>query len=181
MLTLDTWIISDTHFRHANIVKYCGRDQDHDEIMRRNWMETVAEDDQVLHLGDLMVWYNDDRMREAKSIVSGLSGAKTILRGNHDLMDDLDYLLLGFLMEPEFIQEFGVTGAGGPRVLFSHYPDTTRLDEWDINIHGHIHNSPYKDSYPADRDYRNVSVEVMDFKPVRLRDILYNGAYQPRR
>lgn len=55
MITLDTYIISDTHFRHANIVKYCGRDANHDEIMRRNWMETVAEETYLGKLGEAPV------------------------------------------------------------------------------------------------------------------------------
>lgn len=176
MITLDTYIISDTHFRHANIVKFCGRDANHDEIMRRNWMETITEEDNVLHLGDLMVWYNDLWVEEAKYIVRGLSGRRAMLRGNHDKMENEEYGRLGFMVIPEFIQEFD-----GKRVLFSHYPDQSRLDQWDINIHGHIHNSPYNPEQSLSRDYRNVSVEVMDYRPVKLRDILYGGRYMSRK
>src|SRR4051812_20693645 len=49
------WVISDTHWFHNNIVKYCDRDMAHNEIMLRRWNETVNPGDPVLHLGDLFM------------------------------------------------------------------------------------------------------------------------------
>jgi calcineurin-like phosphoesterase family protein len=166
VVTLDTWIISDTHFRHKNIIKYCNRPMSHDNLMADNWHNLVKEDDDVLHLGDLMVWWSSLEQTEAMMIANALPGRKRMLRGNHDKLTDEEFLVLtGFEVIPEFTQTFGQT-----KVRFSHYPQ--REGNWHLNVHGHIHNNHDPDIIP----YRNinVSVEVMDYKPVRLREIL-NG------
>ena len=165
-VTLDTWIVSDTHFFHKNIIKYCNRPMHHNELMLKNWLETVQPEDQVLHLGDLMVWYGDG-IEKAYEYVEQLPGRKHILRGNHDgHLSDEDFELLGFTVEGEFIQKIGQT-----KVLFSHYPDTARGHLWELNVHGHVHNNDHRGS-ERPKKYLNVSIEVMDYKPVRLRDIL---------
>ena len=164
---LDTWIVSDTHFRHKNIIKYCNRPMNHDQIMESNWHDLVGEDDLVLHLGDLQIWYNDVLMREADNISERLPGRKYMLRGNHDHYTDEEFGLLGFTVIPEFVQKFGQT-----KVLFSHYPDTSRGHLWDLNVHGHIHNNHSDDHQKLGKKWINVSIEVMDYKPTRLRDVL---------
>ena len=164
--TKDTWIISDTHFGHKNIVKYCNRPERHNEIMMNQWVDLVGDEDTVLHLGDVAVWYGDEEEKWQR-IAGAMPGSKYLLRGNHDKIKDSEWANLGYTVIPEFIHEFD-----GVRVLFSHYPDTERGHLWDINIHGHIHNNDYDAKYPSGRDYRNVSIEVMDYKPVRLGDIL---------
>jgi calcineurin-like phosphoesterase family protein len=83
---------------------------------------------------------------------------------------------MGLTVVPEFIQEFN-----GRRVLFSHYPDVERIGQWDVNIHGHIHNSGYGHELDVNKDYRNISMEVMDYKPVKLWDVLYNGKFEGSR
>ncbi len=57
MIDLDTWIISDTHFGHKNIIKYCDRPLNHNELMIEQWGDLIKWQDNVLHLGDLAVWY----------------------------------------------------------------------------------------------------------------------------
>ncbi len=164
---LNTWIVSDTHFRHKNIIKYCNRPLSHDSLMANNWHELVKEDDIVLHLGDLMVWWGGKEQSEAVEIANALPGKKFMLRGNHDKLTDEEFAAFtGFQVIPEFTQTFGAVN-----VRFSHYPQTYDYN-WHLNIHGHIHNN----EDPTVSPYRhiNVSVEVMDYKPVRLGAIL-NG------
>lgn len=169
VVTLDTWIISDTHFRHKNIIKYCNRPMHHDKLMVDNWNKVVKEDDTVLHLGDLAVWYGPDHS-EALDMALYLPGKKFMLRGNHDLLEDEEFFVFtGFNVVDEFVQKFGQT-----RVLFSHYPDTERGHLWDLNVHGHIHNNQSRDHQNLSSKWINVSIEVMDYKPVRLREVL-NG------
>lgn len=164
-LTLDTWIISDTHFGHKNIVKYCDRPMEHNDIMEDNWWRLVGDNDDILHLGDLTVWYDRQDLREWMEVASELPGNKYMLRGNHDPLSDLDYLGYGYTIVPEFAQLFDEG-----LILFSHYPDDPKTREWDTNIHGHIHNlkSP-------DKQYINVSVKMMNYKPWRLGDVLYGS------
>ena len=50
------WVVSDTHFNHANIIQYCDRpfadvEQMNKELIKR-WNNTVAKDDIVYQLGD---------------------------------------------------------------------------------------------------------------------------------
>lgn len=180
VITPETFVISDTHFNHDNIVKYCGRPKNHTEIMESNWFETVGIDDTVLHLGDIFM----GKKRDSHAILKRLPGKKYFIRGNHDQASIKLYRDLGFTHVGQAdargtqIKNAVYFEDGQSRVLLTHYPDTTFLDKWTINIHGHIHNNGYGSEYKLDRDYRNVSVEVMDYRPVKLRDILYAGRFQ---
>ena len=78
------WLTSDTHFGHANIIKYCARPfantEEMDAALIKNWNERVAEDDVVYHLGDFAwgtigYW---ERIREQ------LNGHIYLIIGNHD-------------------------------------------------------------------------------------------------
>ena len=169
-VTLDTWIISDTHFNHDNIVKYCGRPENHTQLIEDNWFAAIAADDTVLHLGDLFM----GPRRDSLTILERLPGRKHFIKGNHDKQPDRLYADLGW----KRVEDFVYFRDGNYRILFSHYPDTEHLADWTVNIHGHIHNNGYPEGTDFNRDYRNVSIEVMDYKPVKLRDILYAGKFQ---
>jgi calcineurin-like phosphoesterase family protein len=173
-VTPDTWIISDTHFGHRNIIKFCDRPKDSDWLIESNWVDVVGPDDDILHLGDVMVWYNDEWMDVAKTTLANLPGNKYFIRGNHDKMSAKEFAALGWTEVDEFTADFDI------RILFSHYPDHYRVGFWDANIHGHIHNSPYDPKYSLYGDYRNVSVEVMNYRPWKFSDIMA-GQYQSRK
>ena len=170
-VTPDTWIISDTHFGHKNIVKYCNRPMHHNSLMIAQWHKRVAPEDVVLHFGDLAVWYGPEK-DEWLEKAAELPGKKYMLRGNHDLLKDKMFAKYGFTIIPEFIQEMEYK-RNLKRVLFSHYPDVDRIGSWDVNIHGHIHNNDLDPKLAAtNRRYINVSIEMMDYKPTKLKDIL---------
>lgn len=167
-ITLDTWIVSDTHFGHNNIIRYCNRPADHDLIMVGNWMAAVGEDEDVLHLGDLI-------FRKSSVNVQSLRGRKHLIKGNHDREKDSWYQAQGFEIMPRKM----FFNWNGKPVLFTHVPEVEHKG-WSVNIHGHIHNNGYHQELELDRDkdYRNVSIEVMEYKPVRLREILDDGKYE---
>ena len=48
-----TWLISDTHFFHANIGQYCSRPDDWQDLIIENWNCFIQPDEIVFHLGDL--------------------------------------------------------------------------------------------------------------------------------
>jgi calcineurin-like phosphoesterase family protein len=195
-IDLNTWIISDTHFGHDNIVKFCKRPVYHNELMVTNWFETVKPEDTVLHLGDVGFGrYADIFMGGGSNVLKNipgnqfeLPGKKFLIKGNHDTKPNYYYEGFGFeIVEPFSTSEFRL-GKGPSFVYFDHDPLAVTMaddhDFWestDVIIHGHIHNNGYHPNCPEDIDYRNVSVEVMDYKPVRLRDILYGGKYQSRK
>ena len=190
---LNTWIISDPHFGHQDIGKFCNRPPHWEEKIWVNWTAQVKPGATILCLGDLEMRGNH---RWAKMLLTSLTGRKLWVRGNHDKQKDQFYLDCGFEeVGKSFgrVTEYDITPGGEPyentvenygfywhgpdgkRILFSHYPDVWRLD-WSLNIHGHIHNNPpsprVQEQMAEGKIYRNVSVEVIDYAPVRLRDLL---------
>jgi calcineurin-like phosphoesterase family protein len=78
------WFTSDTHFGHANIIKYSNRpfnDIPHmNEELIANWNGVVGEDDIIYHLGDVAMgpWEKWDE------VLTRLNGRKVLVVGNHD-------------------------------------------------------------------------------------------------
>lgn len=179
-LALDSWLISDTHFGHDNIRRLCGRPDDHEWRIHDAWKEMVRARDVIVHLGDLAYRGSDSYL---KQFFVGLPGDKYLLPGNHDKKPNswyerrgftvLDCLLREIVLDRRTIRHTGFYwhDGQGRRILFSHYPDQQLLD-WTINIHGHIHNNDYPAGCNPERDYRNISVEVTGYRPLRLRDVL---------
>ena len=71
------------------------------------------------------------------------------------------------------------------KIILSHKPlADTEIPEGYINVHGHIHNNPlhkinpatnemeYPENLYSERLHINVSVDVIDFKPISLEEIL---------
>lgn len=161
------WCISDTHFGHKNIVKYCQRPESHEVMMLSHWIELVGEHDQLLHFGDVFLGKQGSPKRWAR-VISRLPGEKFLMWGNHDHESLRTYEeLAGFTIVPEFIHN---------GVFFSHRPASVEYppphDDWHTNIHGHVHNNEYNQkhdgTYFEGKNYINISIEVMDFKPRQL-------------
>ena len=167
-----TFLISDTHFYHANIVRYCGRAEqilalsgrniDHNKYMVDRWNAVVGHDDRVLHLGDLYFWRNDGPARFAKHIAPKLNGKRYLILGNHDKSPRSVYESLGFTVVDPFTTEID-----GQRISFDHYPLPHNPNDALVHIHGHTHNNA-----PPKRNQINVSVEVMDYTPATLGSLL---------
>lgn len=155
----DFWIISDTHFGHKNIVKYAGRPDNHERLMRESWQSLVGEDDVVLHLGDIAFMKPDALAK----IVAQLPGHIVMLKGNHD-KGAKTYENMGI----EFVRLSFRHVLHGRRILFSHYPLPELVKGEAINIHGHIHQKVM----PAGKRCYNACVEHTNYSPVRLSDFL---------
>jgi len=80
----DIYFVSDTHFSHANIIKYSKRPfkdiVEMDEILIENWNKVVKPKDIVYHLGD----FSFAKETETNKILLRLNGNKLLLKGNHD-------------------------------------------------------------------------------------------------
>jgi calcineurin-like phosphoesterase family protein len=140
---MKTWVISDTHWRHVNIVKYTGRHVDYEKILRQNWIKAVDQNDLVIHLGDVI--FGQDKELHLGGIMEGLPGKKVLCRGNHDLKPADFYMARGFdIVTDYFVYE---------NIAFSHAPLTPLpyqtvkeknqaggfiLKPVDVNIHGHF-------------------------------------------
>jgi len=79
---MTTWFTSDTHFGHANIIRYSNRPYDtteeHDEALIANWNFSVQPNDEVYHLGDFSFG------NKAMEILPRLNGIIHLIKGNHD-------------------------------------------------------------------------------------------------
>ena len=173
-LDLDTWIVSDTHYFHDNIIKFTHRDEKSLPKFTAAWTSMIKDYDTVLHLGDIFM--GKGSIQQAKNFIQTLPGQKFFIRGNHDRQPTEFYAHRGWTEIGENSRWYW-QGWKGKRVLFSHYPDTHDLD-WTINIHGHIHDGGYSPGVPL-LDYRNVSLEAV-WRPVRLREVLEGDKYQSR-
>lgn len=160
------WIISDTHWGHANISKFCQRTTpmfptpEHiDNLMIENWKGLVQPKDTIIHLGDIG-WFDG---KAHVDWLEELPGNKKFVRGNHDKKLSKSWLAEhGFeeIDPPIFIHD-------GVEVLLTHYPqDPKTLGQNQVNIHGHVHNNPTD----ALRQYHmNVSIELYNYAPVHGR------------
>jgi calcineurin-like phosphoesterase family protein len=79
---------SDTHFGHANILRYDSRPfaniWEHDKALIEAWNAVVGPKDEIRHLGDVS-WHGSKRTAE---ILFALNGRIHLIRGNHDKVID---------------------------------------------------------------------------------------------
>lgn len=162
-----TWVISDTHFGHRNIIDFSHRPLDHEQIIMENWARAVGPDDTLLHLGDLCFRGNAEFRALVAPHLTG--GRKLLIKGNHDKSRDSFYKKCGFWLT----KPFGITW-GDRRVSFSHYPwneaDEGPMQDFDLRLHGHIHNSGYTRTafVPFLKNHINLSCEQTKLAPVNL-------------
>jgi calcineurin-like phosphoesterase family protein len=167
-----TWVASDPHFSHANILTFKREDgtllrpfkdiEEHDETLISNWNSVVATGDRVYLLGDVAF-----HPRVFHSVIPRLNGRICLVPGNHeppkmrkyfDLFDDVR----GYVVKKGYIM--------------SHIPiHPGSLSRWSLNIHGHLHaNNVTIENTRGEIDYRyfNASMEQINFTPKLLDDIL---------
>ena len=168
----DIWVISDTHFGHGNIIKYCDRPFNDvfemNEKILDNWNESIKPSDKVYHLGD--VYFGGGLGPEYwDSFLSRLNGNKRLVLGNHDNGKDQRLLkMFQKIMMWRMFPEWGL--------LLTHVPvhwstlNEVKDKRKDLtNVHGHTHNN----GEPSDhqKKYKCVCVELTDYKPVHIEEL----------
>lgn len=135
------YFIADTHFGHANIIKYEGRPfanvSEMDKMLIQNWNTVVSESDEIFVLGDFS-FYNKEK---TKKILQQLHGKKTLIMGNHDTQSLEYYLECGFQdvnKYPIILDEFWI---------LSHEPLYINDCMPYANIYGHVHANSATRSY----------------------------------
>jgi len=160
---MKTFLISDTHFGHANILTFKNENgspvrlfaslEDMNETMIDNWNKTVGKEDKVYHLGDVLF-----TKRWLDLILPRLNGNKVLIKGNHDTLKLSQYQQYFKDVRAYWILD---------KFVLSHIPiHPESLSRWKANIHGHLHGNSLKDSR-----YKNVSVEVINYTPVDFEEI----------
>lgn len=156
------WIISDTHFGHKEIIDYCGRPEDHEQIILHNLIVHGSPNDCLIHLGDFAF---NDHAKWCAELCKHWAGRKILVIGNHDKKSAHWYMTHGF----DFACESFKMKYGGKIICFSHKPQAWDGD-WQVNIHGHLHNLGHRDNEYKDLKqwHRLYSPELEDYKPLRL-------------
>lgn len=160
MITISIYVISDTHFNHANIIKYCNRPYANIEDMNKDiidkWNSIITNPlDIVYHLGDVAF----GGVEKTKPILAQLNGYKLLVLGNHDIkISSNTWKAMGFsgiYNKPTQL---------GSLYILSHEPlDEINIPKGAINIHGHVHDNPLKSS-----KHICVSIECTGYKPVKI-------------
>lgn len=130
------WFTSDTHFGHANILKYDNRPfrsiEEHDEELIRRWNVCVAPGDTVYHLGDV-AWHN--KQVDVEALLKRLHGTKILVAGNHDQKAVLK--ADGWAK----VTPYHEVSVGPQKIILFHY----RMVVWNRShhgswaLHGHSH------------------------------------------
>lgn len=160
------YFISDTHFHHKNIIKYCGRPEDHNDLILEN-LKVVGSEDTLVHLGDVAF---TDRQR-AIEIVDELPGAKKILvMGNHDKHSKIGK---GSWTTVFPYRQVVYWTLEGKKFALSHRPEELNdIRHVDVVLHGHIHDEGEPYHWRNKILWVNLCVEQWNYRPVSLTEIL---------
>lgn len=175
-MSKNIWIISDTHFNHANILNFTDSNtgllvrpgfadvQEMNELMIQRWNEVVRPGDKVYHLGDVVM--GNDQEGWMKKHWPRLTGQKRIIVGNHDNIKMLSSG--GFFAKVEMWRVFSEFG-----LILSHIPlhesglyRGAGNGQQMLNVHGHIHQNPSPNG-----PYRCVCVEQTNYYPINIEDL----------
>ena len=179
---MKTFFTSDHHFNHKNIISFCSRPwqtvSEMNEILIKNWNETVSPDDIVYYLGDFAVGSRD----EIPKLLARLNGKIILIRGNHDYDMSLKH----------FVEHYNNLSIDidGVKIELVHNPSHAKWD-CDFVLCGHIHNTwkmknineiipgdvrrnqeiSYHDT-KAQKYILNVGVDVNNFRPISINEVL---------
>jgi len=172
-----TWLISDTHFDHANIIDLCARPfADVDEmnnILVDNCNYTINKQDKVYFLGDIG--------RPEDYWLDKLNGKITFIRGNHD-----ECRKHGFNNDPycsrcnqrsrltRVEKPYEKLDYKGHKFLLHHYPNKIPIEWNDWIIHGHTHNNDLEECPLINWKQKtvNVSVELIKYRQINFDKII---------
>jgi calcineurin-like phosphoesterase family protein len=139
-----TFVISDTHFGHENIIRYCSRpfrnSEEMDEEMIRRWNDCVEEDDIVYFLGDFAMGPGVDQQFILATLERLNGKIKTII-GNHDKgKRGLKRTITDNELEIEILQTPFELDHEGITFVMTHYPIDGWVNDGDaVHLHGHVH------------------------------------------
>lgn len=173
------YFVSDTHFLHENIIKYCKRPfkdiEENDSELIRRWNEKVPKDGIVFHLGDV-AFGDPDRV---DMILEQLHGTIYLVIGNHDWRRIVNDHKWRFEL---MTQQINIK-IGRRHVILNHYPLLAFSGAWrgedaTYQLFGHVHTSPYTDEgldqqrmkYLFTSQY-DVGVDNNNFSPVSWKEV----------
>ena len=164
----NTWFISDPHFCHSNIIKYCNRPfadvAEMDAEMVKRWNSVVGKDDIVWCLGDFAFGQKEN----VKRIRSQLNGRINLVLGNHD------HHKVSFYYEAGFHRAYDRPVIINGYFILTHAPlEFLNKNCPFFQIFGHVHDSQMYPTYTANTVC--LCTERWNYTPVswkQIREIL---------
>jgi calcineurin-like phosphoesterase family protein len=172
----EIFFTSDTHFGHANCMKFCpdtrlGSDVDEmDELLIQAWNNKVKPRDRVYHLGD----FSFHKKEKTVEIISRLNGHIHLIEGNHDRqLDSVEGRSL-FVSK----QIYKTITIDKTRIVLMHTP----IESWDrmhygsLHLHGHTHGGFSKHPSKVIKNRMDVGVDTRvecDMAPYRIDEVLH--------
>jgi calcineurin-like phosphoesterase family protein len=187
---MSTFFTSDTHFGHANIIRYSRRPYDDVDVMNDGlvdaWNDTVRPTDEVWHLGDVVM----GNAAQTLELVGHLHGRKLLVPGNHDRCWSghrkvgpwaQRYEAAGFELLPNQVAlqlaDRDVLACHFPYKGDSHdddrYVEHRPTDDGRWLLHGHVH-----EKWRQCGRQVNVGTDVWGYRPVEvavLEDLIRAG------
>jgi calcineurin-like phosphoesterase family protein len=160
------WFTADTHFGHANIIKFSKRPfadvKEMDEALIQNWNDLVGPNDVVWHLGDFGYRNN----RTARGYAAALHGQIHIVWGNHDDKS----ARLEHQKQPIFAsaQDYKYLRLNGEKITLLHYG----MRVWRNSHHGawHLYGHSHG-TLPAHHRSFDVGVDAQNYRPVEFDEV----------
>jgi len=163
---------SDTHFSHNAILEYANRPfsdiKTHDEILIKNWNNSVPSDGIVIHQGDFSMGLRSEKL---KWILESLNGIIYLIKGNHekDIMKKawarLYFENIQLRYDIDIIHNGEII-----TIIADHYPLLT----WNKKIHGSYHTHGHCHGtirYPDSKSY-DVGVDANNYSPISYYDLM---------
>lgn len=163
---MNYWFTSDTHFGHANIIKYCNRPFKNSVEMNtaiiQNWNAVVDDNDMVFHLGDFC-FGNEDYSFD--SYFETLKGKIIFIKGNHDRLAWRNRNK--FYAAHDSYHEIEI---GGKDITLCHYAmrvwNRSHHGAW--HLYGHSHGSLPDDPNALSFD---CGVDCFNYRPINFDEV----------
>jgi len=163
---MKTWIISDTHFGHNQLVYLGHRPEDYENLLLDN-LSIVGINDIIYHLGDFS-FYNHAYWQE-KFFSHCVAKKKILILGNHDKQTKSWYYNHGW----DHVCDEVTILAYGKKIILSHVPLVyDKVHKSDVvNVHGHIHNTNHKEAVIVKGFHFPIIMEH-DYKSILLQKLM---------
>jgi calcineurin-like phosphoesterase family protein len=144
------------------------RPDNYEKLLEKS-LNRLTENDILIFLGDFCI--GRDELMHNKYLVP-LKCKKILVLGNHDHKSDSWYYNHGW----DFVCRSFSGKYFGKKILFSHIPKLYNLEEYDMNIHGHLHDNRHRgnneDFIFQGRTMKLISMEFSDYQLISLKSLL---------
>lgn len=164
---MKAFFTADTHFGHANIIRYCNRPfkgvYDMDDTQCNNWNATVGPEDTVYHLGDFSFGLPD-------KYLARLNGRIFFVFGNHDREMKRVKQEKKWNHKVTWLPDLAEVEVEGQKIVLCHYAmlvwNKSHHNTWHLygHSHGSLPDNPQSNSF-------DVGVDCWNYYPVSFSEV----------